>query len=371
MRSTQHPTTGTSVPPAGTVPDSHQQHVLIVEDDKVIRELIEHAIAAPQRRVHHAAGLTQARKILQEQSIDLALIDVHLPDGDGFELARQIRQSTGHTRSIIITGHATLHHAIDALRSGATDFVSKPLNIAELNERIACALKLQQDDVRRQHQFNRMRGLCKRLNKARREITEQVDILCNDLVTAYQELASQVNQLGATNDLREKLDVELDLEQVLRRTMEHLLDKIGPCNVIIFLPSSSGGYTVGGYVNYSYDKHEMPVLMQQLADDAAQRLMSQNQTLLLTTDDQLADDLDIRHSWLQDMHVLAAPCIDPDGEPLAGIMLFRPKDQPFEADAVAQLDATAPTLTDHLIKVIRVHHRTKDLFDDGPTDQAA
>lgn len=371
MRSTQHPTTGIDSNEPGNAPESQQQRVLIVEDDSVVREVIEHAIATPQRRVYHAADLAQAREILNEQAIDLALIDLNLPDGKGVELARDIRAGRSHTRSIIITGQATLDHAVDALRCGATDFVSKPLNIDELNERIASAMKLQSDDVRRRHQFDRLRGLCKRLNLARREITEQVDILCNDLVTAYQELANQVNKIEVTNELREKLDDELDLEQVLRRTMEHLLDKIGAANVIVFLPSSSGGFSVGGYVNYSYEKEEISVLMQQLADDAAERLMEQPDTLLLTDDEQLADELDITHSWLDGMHVLATPCLDCDGEPLAGIMLFRPADEPFDAEDIEQIDATAPTLTDHLIKVIRVHHRAKDLFEDGPDNLAA
>jgi DNA-binding response OmpR family regulator len=385
VRSTQHPTTGISSQPQDITPRPEQRNVLIVEDDQHVRMSIGLAIESANRRIHHAGDLAEARKILKHNDIDLVLIDVALPDGDGYELARELRDADTTTRCIVITGHATLERAVDAMRSGAVDFISKPLNIDELNERVAEAIRQQRADHRKQHQFDRLRKLCKKLNKARHEITDQVDILCNDLVTAYQELAEQVNEPSAemlppledhaplaelqqdelpNAELRTALGNELDLEQVLRRTMEHLLDQAGPANVMVFLPSSSGGFTVGGYVNYTYERDELPVVMQQLADEAAAKLMNETGVIELRSDEQIADFIDFGHAWLTDMNVIAVPCIDEAGEPLAGIMLFRSRDEPMGKSTVALLEQTAPVLAEQLVRVIRVHHRTQDLFED-------
>ncbi len=380
MRSTEHPRTGTDIndPPPATRAD--QRHVLVVEDDSAVRHAITEAIRSPRRRVHHAADLAAARKLLADQPIDLALIDVGLPDGDGLTLARALRDADRPIRSIVITGRASLEHAVDAIRSGADDFIAKPFDVDQLNRRVTEAIRANRHERRRRHQFDRLRKLCKQLNRARHEITDQVDILCNDLVAAYEELAEQVSRAEQARDDKPadpptdpawQIDDELDLEPLLRRTMEHLLDRAGAANVMIFLPSSGGGYTVGGYVNYSYDKHTLPVVMQQLAEDAAERLMSRGELVRLDTDAQIGRWIEIGRGFLEGMNIVAIPCVDEAGEPLAGIMLFRPVAEPLGDTAAELLRDVAPVLAAQLVRVIRVHHRTKDLLEDDNDTLAA
>jgi FixJ family two-component response regulator len=333
-----------------------------------VAEAIGQALEAPRRRIEHAASIGAAERTLAEQAIDLVLLDVALPAGDGMALARKLQRTSPLTRSIVITAHASLACAIDAMRSGAVDFIAKPLNVDELNERVAAAMKHQRHDRRRDRQFTRLRKLCKHLNQARHEITDQVDILCNDLVTAYQDLAGQVNQIERSSELRAQLAEELDLEQVLRRAMEHLLDKIGPSNIIVFLPASSGGFTVGGYVNYSDATGEQLPLVEPLPSTAAERLMADGDCVELADQQQIESWLQTPCGWLADMHLIGVPCVDGAGEPLAGLIMFRPADEPFDERAVQTLTAAAPVLTDQLIKVIHVHHRTKQLFDDQDDD---
>ena len=84
----------------------------------------------------------------------------------------------------------------------------------------------------------RLRTVCRQLNKARHEISQQVNLLCHDLVKAYQELAEQLNQTQVTGDFASSIGEEVEIETLMRRTMEWVLKKLGPVNAAVFLPDS-------------------------------------------------------------------------------------------------------------------------------------
>jgi len=323
------------------------------------------APAAGPRRIHHAPDLATARRILDQRPIDLVLADIKLADGDGLDFAGELRRTHPLVRTIIITGHPSVDHAVEAMRCGAVDFLSKPLDVNDLNQRVDRALALQRNDAQRAQRMQRLRRLCKQLNSARHEVTQQVDILCNDLVTAYQELAGQMQALELTSDLRTTLNDELDLEQTMRRVLEFVIQRVGPTNAVIFLPSAEDGYSVGGYVNYAMEKQAMPIQLGQLAVHAAPCIGEEPEVTWLTTDQEIADWLEAEAHWLGGQHVLTVGCCDEDdGEVLATLLLFRPAAEPYQPADVELLEALAPLLTRHLVRLIRIHHRHKDLFDD-------
>jgi DNA-binding response OmpR family regulator len=351
-----------------TVNPTDPFHILIVEDDADVREAIGDAITASTRTIHHADSVAAARDLLDRQPIDLVLIDVGLPDGDGIAFAGDLQQTHPLTHAIVVTGHASVDRAVEAMRVGVVDFLSKPLNINQLNQSVGDALNRQRDHARREQRLGRLRRLCKQLNQARHEITQQVDILCNDLVTAYQELANQVQSIELTGDLRSVLTQELDLEQVLRRTLEFILQRIGPTNAVVFLPGKGGGYTVGGYVNYSFDKGSARVLLQQLAEVAGPAIAEDAEPVHLADPEALGAWLDADLPLLDGQDVLAAPCLDEDEDVLALLMLFRDAGEPFDHTHVDILAAICPVLARHLVKVIHIHHRAKDLFEEEDAD---
>jgi len=338
--------------------------VLIVEDDAAVREAIHDAIVAAGRRIHHADSIQTARRIIADDAIDLVLIDLKLPDGDGLGFAEELGETHPLTRTMIVTGEASADRAIAALRAGCVDFVTKPFDLSDLNRRIENALRQQRAETKRERRLTRLRTLCKQLNAARHEITQQVDILCNDLVNAYQDLANRVQDIELTGELKTALDEELDLEQVLRRTLEFFIKRVGPTNAIVFLPAHEGSYSVGGYVNYSHDKAALSFILDQAADEIAPAVADAGEIIHFTRDGQFEQHIGEIPGWMDNCNMLAGPCIDETGENLGAIMFYRDRAEPFEEEAIEMLAAVCPMLAEHLVKVIRVHHRHQDLFSD-------
>ena len=104
--------------------------VLLVEDDLTQAQLVASTLEAANIRANHAENATRAQELLAQEIPDLVLLDVGLPDLDGFTLARLIRQDPRYSLLpiIFLTARSSLASHVEALRAGADDFLTKPID---------------------------------------------------------------------------------------------------------------------------------------------------------------------------------------------------------------------------------------------------
>ncbi len=340
---------------------------LLVGADPNLGAVIQSVVPAGDSvQLIHARSLTEARAQLTEKSVDLALINPKLPDGSGFDLADELNKSRRIVATVLIDDEPNLESAMRAIRAGALDYIVTPLDMAELNDRVGKALAKQRKSRDQAQRVRRLRRLCKKLNQARADVSKQVDILCNDLVTAYQELAGQMQQVVQASEFGAVIRDELDLEQLLRKTLEHLVEKAGPTNAAVFLPSSMDEFTLGGYVNYDCTPESADMLLQHLADIVAPKISNRDDLIHVTDNKSLAHLLGGDAAYLVDSHMLAFACRS-ENESLAVVALFRDSSDPFDQTVLDTAEAVGPLLGDALARVIRIHHRglDDDAFEEG------
>ncbi|MBL3826244.1 MULTISPECIES: sigma-54-dependent transcriptional regulator [unclassified Marinobacter] len=115
---------------------------LIVDDEPDIRELLEITLTRMGITTLTAPDLTSARKLLKQNTTHLCLTDMNLPDGNGIELVQWIQKHSPATPVAVITAYGNMDTAIESLKAGAFDFVSKPVELPRLRELVNSALKL-------------------------------------------------------------------------------------------------------------------------------------------------------------------------------------------------------------------------------------
>lgn len=126
--------------PLSTAPADDAPHLLIVDDDRRIRDLLSRFLSAEGYRVTTAESAAEARAKLDGLRFDLLILDVMMPGETGFELARAIRQSST-VPILMLTARDEKESRIEGLEIGADDYVSKPFEPRELSLRIANILK--------------------------------------------------------------------------------------------------------------------------------------------------------------------------------------------------------------------------------------
>ena len=106
--------------------------LLIVDDEASLRDFMTIVFEEDGWKVVTAASVAEGKSALQKQEPDLVLCDLMLPDGSGLDLLREIKAQNPTIAVIMITAHTTTKSAVDALKSGAFDYIAKPFDIDEL-----------------------------------------------------------------------------------------------------------------------------------------------------------------------------------------------------------------------------------------------
>ena len=122
--------------------------LLLVEDERNVAETLSERLRAEGFAVKRADSVASAKRAIGEEEAEVALLDVGLPDGNGFELARVLREHAPGTAIIFLTAHASAEDRIRGLELGADDYVAKPFHFRELLLRIHNCLKRAQDLAR-------------------------------------------------------------------------------------------------------------------------------------------------------------------------------------------------------------------------------
>lgn len=120
-------------------------HILVVDDDQEIRNLLGRYLASQEFRVSLAGDLKTFRTVVAAGGINLAVVDVMLPDGSGLELCRDLRTQKSKLPIILLTALKEDVDRIIGLEFGADDYLGKPFNPRELVARIRAVLRRQQD----------------------------------------------------------------------------------------------------------------------------------------------------------------------------------------------------------------------------------
>jgi two-component system response regulator HydG len=111
---------------------SKKKRMLVVDDDDEFREILDTLLKGQGYSVASAAGGNAAIEMLGFEYFDLILLDLEMPDSDGFEVLRHVKQKHPTTKVIIVTGYADLKHALDSRGLGADHFIGKPCDFSNL-----------------------------------------------------------------------------------------------------------------------------------------------------------------------------------------------------------------------------------------------
>jgi len=129
--------------------------LLIVEDDENLRITLADNLELENYQVLVAQDLAEAKEVLVKESVDLIILDIMLPDGDGYTFAKELRGSYPHTFILMLTARTLEQDVLDGFESGADDYVSKPYRMKELLMRIKALLRRKHNDIEKSSTIER------------------------------------------------------------------------------------------------------------------------------------------------------------------------------------------------------------------------
>jgi FixJ family two-component response regulator len=310
--------------------------VLVVDDEPEVLKLFTDIVGKQSRcTILRAPDIKQAKLLMDKHPVHLLVADISLPDGDGMELIPRLQEKHPSASAIIITGRPDVHSTINALRAGAVDFLPKPFTADAVVERVTNALARQSLSARTEKRLGRLRSAVRKLNASRKLVTKKVDLLCNDLIGAYGDLAKQMDSVRHQEAFRKLMREARDLEQMLCHAMDWMLREAGYANVAIWLAADADQYQLGAYMKYTIAGDQS--LTDSMQKGIINRIIREN--FLHVKSDQLEAMLTpSEFNHLQGQTMLATTCTYL-GEALAVVVMFRDDKSPF-TDEDAAMPAT-------------------------------
>jgi len=134
--------------------------ILLIDDDPAIRAALAEYLELNGYGTVQASDLKAAYHALENGAPDLAIIDYELPDGDALQFLTALRNTNATTKCIVLTGHGTIDLAVKAIKEGAEQFITKPVQLSVLTSYVRACLE---------HQQNQRKQLARKLNRHRYE----------------------------------------------------------------------------------------------------------------------------------------------------------------------------------------------------------
>lgn len=142
-----------------------QEKILVIDDELFVRELLQEFLSKEGYKVYLAESGEKAINLVKSNPVEIALIDLKMPGMDGISTLKEIKKIAPDTIAIILTGYPTIETSIEALRSGAYDYVVKPFKLNDLKNTIEKAI----NEYRLKSEIGRLRGRIKSLEDQLKE----------------------------------------------------------------------------------------------------------------------------------------------------------------------------------------------------------
>ena len=324
--------------------------VLVVDDEPDMIGLFQDTVAPGLNcRLIAADSLAAARRLMSKHKIDLLVADVHLADGNGTDLLDELRLRHPDAGAVFMTARPSVQHTVFALRHGVLDYLPKPFSAEEARAQLAIALGRQQAESRNEKRLTRLKTAVREMNKARRTVSKKVDLLCNDLVSAYGEVSEQLSAVRIQESFRRTIEQAADLEQLLCHAMDWLLKEAGYSNIAVWLSGDDDHFELGAYMKYTIvgDPKVTTALQTALVGATAR------EGFLNLSADEFAKRLQPAERPLMPGQVCVSTSCTYLGESLAVITLFRDSKTPFRLEDDAMLRQVATVFATRLATLVK------------------
>ena len=193
-------------------------HVLVVDDEPQLRDLLTDALTRDGFRVSACSEGRAALAHIEREGVELLLTDLRMPGMDGLELIQRAREISPRLGCVLVTAFASTETAVQALRRGADDYLTKPFGLEDLRQVVRRVLRVRRLVTEQQEATARVRSEAENLRQRSRRAERELEQARHDLDLSRRDLRRRVQDLEFIGELTELLAREVDVDRILQTT---------------------------------------------------------------------------------------------------------------------------------------------------------
>ena len=222
------------------------EHILIVDDEEMIRELLASALIHEGYVCHLASNVDEAFTIMSEQPVDLVISDIMMPGRSGVDLLRDIKKVDSDIAVLMVTGLSDMNTALECIHLGADDYISKPFSINRVFLTVRNLIEKRMLAIdKKNHRINLEFKVLEQTDQIRRTMNELHKAYDHTLTALVRALDAREKEVGShservmnyTSLMAAKLGIyDNDMEHLAKGALLHDIGKIGISDNILLKP---------------------------------------------------------------------------------------------------------------------------------------
>ncbi len=255
--------------------------LLIVDDEPNICNLLEELLSRQNYVIETCLSGQEAAAKVREDTYDMVISDLKMPGISGIELIKTVKATAPDTATVLVTGYATVETAVEALRFGADDYVTKPFNIEELRKVVSRGLETRRLRQKNGELVDLLQAANTELNRHKDELKHEVVRTSESLLSTNGRLEQRVQQLNAIMKVTEAITSILDLGRLLEFCLRLIGREMEVENSSIML-TQPGGETLVVKASYGPRADAVMGKERRLGDGVAGWVAEYKETLLVS-----------------------------------------------------------------------------------------
>jgi len=214
--------------------------ILVVDDEPNICALLSELLSQQDYIIETCLNGQDALAKIRADGYDMLISDLKMPGISGIDLIRSVKSVSPDTAAVLVTGYATVETAVEALRHGADDYVTKPFNIQELRKVVSRGIESKHLRRKNRELVSMLQTANEELHRHKNELKHEVVMTSESLLATNQRLEQRVQQLNTIMNVMKAITSVLDLERLLNFCLKLLNREMGVENSSIMLMQPDG-----------------------------------------------------------------------------------------------------------------------------------
>jgi DNA-binding response OmpR family regulator len=203
-----------------------QMKILVVDDEPRICHLIEELLKQEGYQVDISFSGADALEMIKKNNYQMLITDLKMPGIDGLELIQKTKEQNPEMRAIMVTGYATVDTAVQSLRHGVDDYITKPFNIFELKKTVCHILRAHQASLENIELLKDSKLKSIDLKSHKQKLSENVYVASEQFAEVNKKLVQRVNELDTIKEISKAITSVLDMDEFLNLCLNEINEKL-------------------------------------------------------------------------------------------------------------------------------------------------
>ena len=344
-----------------------QNKILLIGEANEQTTAIRASIEVAGHVVVHAGTIKAAEIALEKTAFGLIVVDCDSRESVVKSISEFTSLLSPKTPTIGYTTSRSQTFVMEVMRNGAVDVLCLPRDLTVVKDRVESTLSKNHNAKLEERRNKDVRRLYEEAHMAHGEAVEEIENLNHALANGQCDQEQQIRLVAMSAEFQTLVSQELEVESMLRTSLEYLLHRLGPTNAAVYIREGDIGWGVGAYINYDRQGENFSEFLQTLGEQSCS-LIAQEKSLRFFTDGvSFTSWIDTEDLDFDGSEVVAVGCFDGD-RCMAVIVFFRSDSKRFNSESVKIIESLSPIFGSQLGKILKIHRRAQTTWPSESID---